>query len=288
MRFFKKRKLILAGMIVVLLAAFLWSPFSNYPISLAVMKIYSGIHEKDSIMEQKGIRFTVPGGGLTEEKDWYPFVMTFHAGESFGRFIGQENLSLTILYNFPAFDWKKGCSRLYDPASPYYNSFYGAYLVDGKTKEGLPYGFGPDGELDPKTTAQVPQFDFQRLVLADLGISQSRMVFDWKISDIKKDVFYAESEGWTRVDAELTVNGVFHKKEDYRRSYLQYGPPSSTFADGNIAPFEPVEMKGRLYGKYFAQWDVSAFFYILASEEDVLLTCDEEILSRSVLEEKLS
>ena len=39
--------------------------------------------------------------------------------------------ALAKLYNFPAFDlrWGKGCSRLYDPTSPYYNAFYGAYLV---------------------------------------------------------------------------------------------------------------------------------------------------------------
>lgn len=96
------------------------------------MSVYSGMHERQSIMEAKGIELSIPGGGATSEADWYPFVMTFNpSAESFCRFIGEANRKLTILYNFPAFDlrWGKGCSRLYDPTSPYYNAFYGAYLV---------------------------------------------------------------------------------------------------------------------------------------------------------------
>ena len=44
---------ILAGLMILVL--FLLSPLSNYPVSLAVMKVYSGMHEKESIMVQKGI-----------------------------------------------------------------------------------------------------------------------------------------------------------------------------------------------------------------------------------------
>lgn len=131
-----KKKLLITGIIAAVIAAFLWLPLSNYPISLAVMKVYSGIHQKDSIMAKKGISLEIPGGDSTKEKDWYPFVMTFNASESFRRFIGEADgadLDLTILYNFPAFDVLKGCSTLYNPNSPYYNSFYGAYMVSGTT-----------------------------------------------------------------------------------------------------------------------------------------------------------
>ena len=116
----------------VLLVVFALSPLSKYLVSLSVMSVYSGVHERQSIMEEKGIELSIPGGGATSEADWYPFVMTFNpSAESFCRFIGEANRELTILYNFPAFDLRrgKGCSRLYDPTSPYYNAFYGAYLV---------------------------------------------------------------------------------------------------------------------------------------------------------------
>lgn len=288
-----KKKLFIIGIIAAVLAVFLWLPLSHYPLSLAVMKVYSGIHEKDSVMAEKGIELEIPGGDVTEEKDWYPFVMTFNDSAGFRRFIGENDfrkiygtkapLELTILYNFPAFDLLKGCSMLYDPKSPYYNSFYGAYLVSGYTAEGLPYGFSADGKLDLEAASQVPQFDFQKLVLEDLGISENQEVFDWELQSIREDVDYAGSSGWTRLDAALTVNGVIHRKEDFRRSYLQYGSCAYVPEDCGLEAFAPVTMNGRLYGKYFAAWDISIFFYVMASDEGVLERCDAEILAKSVL-----
>ena len=281
-----RKRFVKIAIAVVLLAAFLWSPFSNYGISYIVMKGYSRIHQQKSLMEEKGISLRIPGGGATEEKDWYPFVMTFHPGGSFGRFIGEENVNLTILYNFPAFDVWRGCSLLYNPDSPYYNSFYGAYLVSGKTEEGAPYGFLENGSLDPDSVAEVPQYDFQRLVLEDMGIKKNQMVFDWEITGMEENVSYAGSSGWTRVDADLLVNGVLHVKEEFHRSYLQYGPPSYALEGNEAEPFEPVAMKGRIYGKYFSQWETGVFFYILASEQSVLEICDQEILSHSELKKE--
>lgn len=281
-----KKRFVKIMIVIVLLAAFIWSPFSNYGISLLVMKVYSGIHQQQSLLAEKEISLQVPGGGATKEKDWYPFVMTFDCGDSFGRFIGEKEVDLTILYNFPAFDVWKGCSLLYDHDSPYYNGFYGAYLVSGKTEEGLPYGFQRDGSLDLESVAQVPQYDFQRLVLADMGISPQQMVFDWTITGVKEDVPYAGSSGWTQVDAQILVNGVLHQRETFHRSYLQYGPPAYDLKEAGAAAFETVAMKGRVYGKYFPQWDTGIFFYVLAADQEVLEDCDQYILSHSRLGER--
>ena len=288
-----RRKLFITGIIAAVLAVFLWLPLSNYPISLAVMKVYSGIHKSNSVMEQKGISLEIPGGGITQEKDWYPFVMTFNDSAGFRQFIREkagklnlgkkDSLELTILYNFPAFDYSKGCSLLYNPQSPYYNSFYGAYLVSGRTAEGLPYGFTADGSLDLESASQVPQFDFQRLVLADLGIRASQQVFDWKIESVSQNVDYVGSSGWTRLDASLRVNGVIHRAEGFRRSYLQYGRCAYDPKDYGLEDFAPVHMKGRLYAKYVSEWDTSIFFYIMTGDEQVLERCDAEILSKSIL-----
>lgn len=322
-----KKRLLKAAAAFIILAVFLWSPFSNYPVSLAVMKIYSGIHEHDSIMAEKGIELRIPGGGVTWEKDWYPFVMTFNDDAGFRRFTGEADVKLTILYNFPAFDLLKGCSRLYDPASPYYNGFYGAYLVcyedddeeednaagadgtdaaehtdaavdEGGTngaehtggkgragESGAAYGFLPDGSLDLMTVAQVPQFDFQKLVLQDFGIGRDQMVFDWEVSKSRQNVSYLGIDGWTRVDAELSVNGTWHEADQFRRSYLQYGLPRYDLLEYSLPgeAFAPVEMTGRVYGRYFEEWDTSIFFYVLASDPAVLEDCDREILSQSSL-----
>ncbi len=296
-----KKKLLTAALVLAVLAVFIWSPLSDYPVSLAVMKVYSGIHEQDNIMEKKGIELHIPGGSATKEKDWYPFVMTFNDDAGFQQFTGESDLKLTILYNFPAFDLLKGCSRVYDPASPYYNGFYGAYLVcrekSGREQSGgneetsagandeiLPYGFLADGSLDPEAAAQVPRFDFQKLVLRDLGIEADELVFDWEIVNNQPKVTYLGIDGWTRADARLTVNGMQHQKEDFRRSYLQYGPPGYSLPDARAeADFAPVDMIGRVYGRYFEEWDTSIFFYVLAADQDVLENCDRDILSQSSL-----
>ena len=226
---------------------------------------------------------------MTREKDWYPFVMTFNDDAGFRRFTGAPDVKLTILYNFPAFDLLKGCSRLYDPASPYYNGFYGAYLVcyedDDEEASGAAYGFLPDGSLDLMTVAQVPQFDFQKLVLQDFGIGRDQMVFDWEVSKSRQNVSYLGIDGWTRADAELSVNGTWHEADQFHRSYLQYGPPRYDLLEYSLPeePFAPVEMTGRVYGRYFEEWDTSIFVYVLSSDPAVLEDCDREILSQSSL-----
>ena len=78
----KKRVLAVFAAVLII---FILSPLSRYVLSLGVMSVYSGIHEKNSIMAEKGIELDIPGGDETPEKDWYPFVMTFNPGSSFGR-----------------------------------------------------------------------------------------------------------------------------------------------------------------------------------------------------------
>ena len=81
------------------------------------------------------IRVQIPGGWNTLEDDWFPLVSTFRADELFQEWSGEEGIELTILYNFPSFSTASNqdsggcCSHLFDPASGYYNSFYGAYIV---------------------------------------------------------------------------------------------------------------------------------------------------------------
>ena len=283
-----KKKVLVA--FVAALIIFIISPLSRYVLSLGVMSVYSGTHARESIMADKGITLEIPGGGETPETDWYPFVMTFNPGESFGRAAEDNSLVLTILYNFGAFDLSTGCSRIYDRQSEYYNSFYGAYLVtrrdDGGEASGeskaAPFGFDSEGHMDPEQTAIVPEFDFQHLVLGDFGIKTSEQVFEWTIDKTDEDVSYLGRDGWSRADASLLVNGASHTKKEFRQSYLQYGAPKyEVSANGE---FKPVAMRGRVYGRYFEEWDTSVFFYILTPEKETLEKCDRDILSKSRLE----
>ena len=275
---FKTRRF-LAGRLLALLLLFCLSPFSRVFYSMAIMGIYSKINEKTSLLQSEGIELSVPGGLSTLRSDWYPFVMTFEANRGFQRFTGDSSLDLTILYNFPAFSPFKGCSRLYDTDSPYYNSFYGAYLV--KDTDGYAYGFirQADGTLypDAASVAEVPNYDFWKLVLSEFGLTNKNAVFDWTVTDISEPLTYAGEDGFYRMDATLTVNGSSHKYDGFTQSYLQYGKPNFPVTD----PLAPVPMYGRLYGKYLEDKQVSLFFYIVAVDKDVLEKCDREILSKS-------
>ncbi len=274
-----KTRRYLTGRILALLLLFCISPFSRVFYSMAVMSIYSKMNEKTSLLHSEGIKLSVPGGLSTLYSDWYPFVMTFDAGSGFRRFTGDASLDLTILYNFPAFSPRKGCSRLYDTTSPYYNSFYGAYLV--KDDAGDPYGFTrlADGSLYPDATAvaKVPKYDFWQLVLSEFGLTGDNAVFDWNITEISEPLSYAGEDAFYRIDATLTVNGSSHEYDGFTQSYLQYGKPNFPAAD----PLAPVPMYGRLYGKYLEDKQVSLFFYIVAADKEVLEACDSEILSKS-------
>jgi len=276
-----KQKRYVTGRILALLLLFCLSPVANVFYSMAVMGVYSAMNEKTSLLATEGIDLTIPGGLTTARSDWYPFVMTFEANNGFRRFTGDSSLSLTILYNFPAFSPVKGCSRLYEETSPYYNSFYGAYLV--KDTDGGTYGFTKqaDGTLlpDADAVAEVPKYDFWNLVLAEFGLTRQNAVFDWNITEVSEPLSYVGEDGFYRMDATLTVNGAAHVYDGFTPSYLQYGTPNYL----TEAPLEPVTMYGRLYGKYLEEKGVSLFFYIVAANKEVLEACDKEILAKSTL-----
>lgn len=280
--FLSKCKRHFTGRILALLFLFCLSPLSHVFYSMAVMSVYSKLNENTGLLTTEDIRLFIPGGLTTLSSDWYPFVMTFDAEDGFRRFTGDSSLALTILYNFPAFSPLKGCSRLYDTSSPYYNSFYGAYLV--KDKDGDTYGFTKtsDGSLTPDAAAvaEVPKYDFFQLVLSEFGLTNETAVFDWNITNLSGPVSYAGEEGFYRMDATLTVNGASHHYNGFTQSYLQYGTPNYPVS----TPLAPVPMYGRLYGKYLEDKQVSLFFYVVTADKDVLENCDSEFLSNSTLD----
>jgi len=273
----KKKKIIIAILVLVLLQ--FTPPFKLFQ-SMAVMSVNNKYNEKESLMTDEGFDISIPGGLSSSEKDWYPFVMTFNADAGFKEYTDNENLRLTILYNFPAFSMKNGCSMLYDENSPYYNSFYGAYIVQDSS--GKPYGFINNNgslKLDLQSVSIIPQYDFQNLVLSDFGLKSSDMVFDWDITDYDSNISYLDYDGWTLTNADLTVNGSAHNKNGFVQSYLQYGSPSYITQN----KFKPIQMKGRIYSRYFKEYNCSIFFYIIASNSTVLDDCDKEILSQCVI-----
>ncbi|MFB0920433.1 MAG: hypothetical protein QMB62_06075, partial [Oscillospiraceae bacterium] len=268
--------LIILACFFILLAVFVLSPVFPYVRSLAVMSLYSPYCAKNSIMERQDFKLSIPSGD-----GWYPFVMTYEADEAFSSYIGIPDTKLTILYNFPAFSLKNGCSRLFDETSPYYSSFYGAYLV--QRADGEPYGFTADiSEPDEDDISQIAKYDIFNLVLRDFGLTADRQVFENTSVAEEKEVSFLGYEGWTRVSSDLTVNGASHEKMGFVSSYLQYGSPSfPVYSD-----FAPVKMKSIVYAKYFPEWGASVYFYVMSPSEEVCERCVRTILSKSTIERK--
>ncbi len=267
----KRGRRIGAGILIGALLFFLLPPFQTLR-SMAIMAPYSAYCKRDSIESHTGIKVSIPGGMETGERDWYPLTLFYDAGEEFSSYIGRD-LRLNIYYNFPAYDLWAGCSFLYDEQSPYYNSFYGAYLVEG----GEGFGFDETGEIDTEEAARVIWFDLFRLVLDDFGLDPEDGVFEWEETARSAPEHYASVEDWRRVDGTLRVSGVAHEARDFCRSYLQYGKPAETPEED----FAPTRLYGRLIGHYFAEKDVSLFFYILSGDLSVLESCDRRLLSQS-------
>ncbi len=269
----KKHRLLVLTCVIVLLAAFALSPVFPYVRSLAVMKVYSPYCAKNSIMEEQNIELEIPSGD-----GWYPFVMTYEADKDFSAYIGLPGTKLTILYNFPAFSLKNGCSRFFDEDSSYYSSFYGAYLVRRADSE--PFGFSPDmRKPDEKAISDIAKFDFFTLVLDDFGLSSNEQVFEDSAAYAKTNVSFLGYDGWTRISSDLTVNGVNHEKKGFVSSYLQYGSPNFPVS----LDFAPVKMKSLVYARYFPEWDTAVYFYVMSPSEEVCENCVQTILSRSTL-----
>lgn len=269
----KTKKWILALVAAAALIAFiLTNPLFACLRSMAVMSVYSGACEKEGIPASEGIDIKIPSG-----KGWYPFVMTYNADGAFARCTGEEGARLTILYNFPAFDHLRGCSRLFDETSPFYNSFYGAYLT--QLPSGKVYGFGPD-EVDlEEAVSTVAQLDFFGLVLEDFGLTKQEQVFEYSAGAVTESLYFAGTDGWTKLTADIRVNGSGHEAMKGVRSYWQYGRPNFPVTGA----FAPVDMKCTVYARYFAEWNTTVFFYVMAADEKVMNDCIENILSTSTL-----
>lgn len=278
-----EKLLLIVTILTVLLAFFLMVPFNKILLSMGVMHFYDKSEKEGSLIDTENIDIDIPGGRETDEKDWYPLVLTYRDRGSFSRYSG-EKCELTILYNFPEFVFSKGCSALYDPESDYYSSFYGAYLVKCESR---PYGFianenepGSVTAINEEEVAGIARYDYQQLVLRDFGLSYKDAVFDFTVTSTKTNVNYVGSDGWYYADAELYANGCGHVKNGFVASYVQYGIPNFDIEE----PLAPVHLYGRIYGKYYEDRDLSVFFYIIAADRAVLESCDKNILSKSTFE----
>lgn len=240
-----------------------------YPLrSLICMSIYSGQQKNKSVMKHSGFEIDMPTG-----EGWYPLVMTYNA-LGFGGWAGLD-AQMSIMYNFGAFDIAKRTSAIYDTGSDKYSSFYGAYAVQ---KDGGVFAFDQNGAIDMTEISLVVEYDYTQLVIKDFGCE--KQTFHVDEYEITKDVRYAGSGGWTRVDAVITANGTAHSFNGHIRPYLQYGRPM----DAVDTDFEVTALYGRVYAKYLDEYSCTVMIYVIAPNLSAVDTCDDEILTQTVIQ----
>ena len=231
------------------------------------MSIYSALHEKDSVMKQAGFRLLIPGGTSTLKTDWYPFPMIFNAGEF------AEGTKMSIIYNFPAFNPLDRASNLFDEDSEYNSAFYGAYII---TKDdSTPYGFS-DNWINTEELTSAFEYDYVNLVLK--SFRSKNFVFT-PVHYETTSVDYLGYSDWIMVDAIIKTNGVSHNSIDFKRSYIQYGNPGQNTSED----FPIVTLFGKLYLRYFEEYNCTIAMYIMAVNEKVILECDKNILSKTII-----
>ncbi|SHH25286.1 hypothetical protein SAMN02745135_00208 [Caloranaerobacter azorensis DSM 13643] len=242
--------------------------------SYIVMYPYSYYNKLNSIPYKRNIRFYIPGGTITKEKDWYPFVLTFNDNEGFSRYAGRK-LSLTIFYNFGHF--RNGFSSYYDQNSRYYSSFYGGYVIYNSKDADDPYGFDIDGKIRIKELESIPRYDQTRLVLPSLGCPEHKIYFKSKIDKIEYNIEYLGINDWVKIDSTVVTNGPNHKYRKKHLGYIQYGKPPDNYSGDD---FPLVILKGRIYAKYFDDYKMTIILYIVAPNIDTIENCDRNILSK--------
>lgn len=254
----------------------LWFPLRSY----FVMFFYSKIQHKDSLLNKYNIQLDIPGGLSTQKKDWYPFVMIFNDNIGFSNY-SNKDLSLTILYNFGHFKLKDGSSSYYDPNSKYYSSFYGGYLVKNNDTSESPFGFCSDGTINLDEIALAPKYDQEKLVLSSLGCTKDKLKFEVSVDNIEYGVNYINSDNWIKVDSTIITNSPIHRFKEDHIAYIQYGRPIDRYFENE--DFFDISLKGRTYVKYFKDYDMSIFLYVLSPSITTIEECDNDILSKTVL-----
>lgn len=269
-----KKWLIWISILIVVLVIVI-SPLFAFIKSITVMSIASVYEYRHSVMKDHGVEIHMKGGLSTKEKDWFPFVMTFNPiDEYFSRRVGRD-ASLTIMYNFGAFEYAKGASSMYNEESPYFSSFYGAYVVEDKQQA---FGFYEDGSLNTQELSMVASYDMRVLVLRSLGCETA--FFDYEVTAIEVVDTMVGFDGWTMMDSVIYTNSPVHESVEDHIAYIQYGRcPKVPEED-----FEPITLYGRVYAKYFEQEDITVCFYVIGASESTVEETDELFLQTAELD----
>jgi len=227
--------------------------------SMAVMSVYSIVESQNSVFKKSNITIDIPGGLSTKEKDWYPFVMTYNA-DYFSSYVDQD-VDLTILYNFGAFNNQMHCSTLYDEESDFHGAFYGAYGI--QTHNDTAYGYSIDGELDTQALADIFRYDMNILVLKSIGCDDTE--FSYSITNHTQENLFGMT--FDVVDAVIKTNSPLHKQSNFYPAYIQYGTP---YLFHSKKDFKKTTAYGKMYSTYIDAENMTLCFYVIAPNQEMI------------------
>jgi hypothetical protein len=154
-------------------------------------------------------------------------------------------VDVDMVWTIADFDPRYDCSSYYDPSSPWYNVFYGAYGLRSYKPDGTAWGFNPDGTPNFAEFLRVPALDYNFLTAGMFGCPPGMMCFD-----VRHQV-QSSKNGWDAIDVIATAPSGLHEPSASLAdpsTYVIYGVPDPSFLAGRTA-YECVEMRGLLYLK---------------------------------------
>jgi hypothetical protein len=151
---------------------------------------------------------------------------------------------LLVIFTIADFPGDSICSSYYDPRSPWYNVFYGAYGVRSLKRDGSWWGYRANGDTDFDEILEVPELDYNYLTAAQLGCPRDRQSFRIKSRVTRK------IDCWDATEAVAVVPSGLHRTEDAINAnptyYSIFGFPDPKLIGGRPS-YEPVDMRGRMF-----------------------------------------
>ena len=184
-------------------------------------------------MKKEGFDLDIKGGAYTKKKDWYPFTNVYDTTYEFSNYVDKD-MSLTVIYNFGAFDGKS--SSFYNEDSAYFAAFYGAYVIKDEEDPENIYGFDND-KVNIDEIAEVPLFDYKYLVVQDLGCKNP--IFEVSEFTAEYDIEYISYKDWVKIEARMLANSPSHTKKENKLGYIQYGLPINNGKVGALEYWAP-------------------------------------------------
>lgn len=159
-------------------------------------------------------------------------------------------VDIDMVWTIADYEASYDCSAYYDPSSPWYNVFYGAYGLRSYKSNGAAWGYNADGTPNFPEFLQIPNVDYNFLTAGMFGCPPQQMCFD------VRSWVPGSKNGWDLIDVVATVPSGLHDPAVTLAdpsTYVIYGVPDPGFLSNGHTAYESVEMRGLLYLKQMTE-----------------------------------